>query len=423
MGAIPPRSQVIHSPPHSLQTVQLVQDESGHWQLWRQGQAFEIRGAGGYEHLEQLRAHGGNAVRTWDIKQLEGTMDGETLMDRASRLGLAVMVGIWVDQPRRGADYGDQEFLHEQRERVRWSVRQYRDHPALLLWGLGNEVEEPGNDPRVWREMEILAQIVKEEDPDHLVCTVVAGVGDNKIARMMEHYTSLDILGINSYAGAETVPAAVVEQGWTGPYLLTEFGPTGHWEVKSTDWGAPLEPSPLTKAESYGASHRAQYASPSGQCIGTFCFLWGHKQETTSTWFGMFLSTGEKTPSVDAMSRIWTGREPAERAPCVYDLQSDLAAATAAPATIWTVTAETINPDETGLEFEWQVVAETNDRGSGGDFETTPPTIDGCVLQNRGHEARIRTPWTPGAYRVFVWVRNGRGGGASSNFPFRVESA
>ncbi|MCC5024095.1 MAG: hypothetical protein J6386_15485 [Candidatus Synoicihabitans palmerolidicus] len=37
------------------------------------------------------------------------------------------------------------------------TVRRYRDHPAVLMWGLGNEMEGDGTDPRVWRELETLA--------------------------------------------------------------------------------------------------------------------------------------------------------------------------------------------------------------------------------------------------------------------------
>ncbi len=399
----------------------LRQRPDNRWEILRHGEPFEVHGAGGYQHLRLFRDLGGNTLRTWGIEQLETEVNGESLLDKAHRLGLVVVVGIWLKHPRHGADYGDESFLLEQRNRVRASVKKYRDHPAVLMWGLGNEMEEDGDDPRVWRELEILAQMVKQEDALHPICTVVAGTSDNKVAKMMAHYTSLDILGVNIYGGAETVDGELAAQGWNRPYLLTEFGVRGHWEIPTTSWGAPIEPSPATKAASYASAHDRQFSHGRGLCLGTFCFIWGHKQETTDTWFGMFLASGEKTPVVDAMSRIWTGQEPADPAPVLHELQADFRESHVPAGSEHEVHAELEFDDLTTLSFEWQVVAETHDRRSGGDAEEAPPVIPDCVLQNRGSRARIRIPDTPGPYRVFLYVRDGKGGGAAGNFPFYAE--
>ncbi len=401
--------------------VAIKRDTKGRWRVYRNGIPFEIRGAGGHEHLELLRDSGGNTVRTWGIEQLEGRENGQSLLDIAHDLGLAVIAGIWLEHPRHGHDYGDPDFLQFQREHVRTVVQKYRDHPALLMWGLGNEMEGTGDDPRIWQELEVLAQIVKTEDSAHPICTALAGTDNNKVARMQEHYHSLDILGINCYGGAPGIAARLRAQGWNRPYMLTEFGPVGHWEIASTEWDAPLEPTSIEKADTYAASHRAQLEHGRGLCLGSFCFLWGHKQETTATWFGMFLPTGEKTPAVDQMIRLWTGREPANRAPLIYALHSELDSAVVSAGTEWTVSADAIDPDGEKLHYEWQVIAETTDRKSGGDFEMAPPTIPDCVVFDDGRTARIRVPHQPGAYRVFLFVRDGKGGGAAGNFPFMVE--
>lgn len=401
--------------------VALVEIGSGEWQLQRNGEPYAIHGAGGSDHLEALKRSGGNTVRTWGVDQLENSPGGNTLLNKCSDLGLSVMLGLWVVHPRHGADYGDPLFIQRQRDRIRASVRAYRDHPALLLWGLGNEMEEDGEDPRIWQELEILAQIVKEADPHHPVCTVIAGTDNDKIRRMMEHYTSLDLLGVNIYGGAEQVDQRLADQGWTRPYLLTEFGSVGHWEVEMTSWGAPIEPTSADKASTYAEAHRSQFERGRGLCLGTFCFIWGHKQETTGTWFGMFLKTGEKTPMVDVMQRIWTGKEPECRSPIVTGLHSSLRQKVAPPKSIHTVEVAYTNPDEGPLDFEWLVIAETRDRRSGGDAEETPPTIPGCVLESQRDRVCIQLPETPGPYRVFLYLRDKNGGGSADNFPFYVE--
>ncbi len=269
--------------------VTLALNEDGAWRLLRNGHPYTIKGVGGYTHLELLRELGGNTIRTWSIDQLEASADGRPVLDECDRLGLTAMVGIWVNQPRHGYDYSDQTMLQAQRDRVRASVRRYRNHPALLIWGLGNEMEGDGQDPLVWRELEVLTQIIKAEDPHHPICSVLAGTGHQKIRAMQRHFTSLDLLGINSYADAENVDQELARQGWNRPFLLTEFGPRGHWEVPATSWQAPLEPTPVEKIATYSRSYDAVMHQGRGLCLGAFAFQWGQKQETTATWFGMFL--------------------------------------------------------------------------------------------------------------------------------------
>lgn len=176
------------------------------------------------------------------MEQLDRHVDGRTLLDRCQDLGITVMAGIWVQHERHGFDYSDPLQVRRQREEVRAAVRKFKNHPAILIWGLGNEMEGPsadGRDPRIWRELEELARIVKEEDPDHPVCTVIAGAAAGKVKAMMRDYPSIDILGVNAYAGAAGVGTALAEAGWNKPFILAEYGPVGHWEVRQTPWGAP----------------------------------------------------------------------------------------------------------------------------------------------------------------------------------------
>ncbi|MEY5015866.1 MAG: hypothetical protein RIS92_2224, partial [Verrucomicrobiota bacterium] len=144
----------------------------GTWKLLKDGKPFVIRGAGGTVHLDLLKAHGGNALRTWGIEDWEKVVDGKRVIDRCAELGIGLVAGIHIAHERHGFDYRDSAQTAKQREMVRGIIRKYKDHPAILLWGLGNEMEGPetdGNVPHVWKEMNILAGIVKEEDPHHPV--------------------------------------------------------------------------------------------------------------------------------------------------------------------------------------------------------------------------------------------------------------
>ena len=68
--------------------------------------------------------------------------------------------------------------MTRQYESVKRAVMQYKDHPAVLLWGLGNEMEDPeGKNLGVWKAINELAVMVKGLDPDHPTMTVIAELG------------------------------------------------------------------------------------------------------------------------------------------------------------------------------------------------------------------------------------------------------
>lgn len=405
-----------------LSRVIIQEDTPGHFTLLRDGKPFVIRGAGGTSHLKDLVKYGGNSIRTWGIDSLDEKIDGKPLLDYCQELGIAVTAGIWVGHARHGFDYGNEAQLTKQRDMVRAAVRKYKDHPALLMWGLGNEMEGPesdGKDTRIWKELNVLAAIVKEEDPAHPVMTVIAGAATSKVKGILENYPNIDILGVNAYSGASGAVRAAKQAGWKKPFVLTEFGPQGHWEVSKTPWGAPIEPSSRDKAASYYAT-MSLLAENSDICFGSYVFLWGQKQEVTSTWYGMFLASGEKLPTVDAACYVWSGKWPSNRSPKIARFETPLKEATVAPGASIAASVEVTDPEGDPLKFEWSVREESTDRKSGGDAESEPPSVPGSIVSPDGPRVTVKTPAKPGSYRLFVIVRDGKGGASADNIPFRV---
>lgn len=401
-----------------------VVEENGSFHLTRDGRPYEIRGVGGHTRLELARELGATTIRTWGIEQLGERVNGKTLLDRCHELDLTIMAGIWVQHERHGFNYSDPAQVRRQRDEVRAAVRRYRDHPAILLWGLGNEMEGPtsdGRDPRIWQELNELAKIVREEDPNRPIVTTIAGAATGKVRSLAQNYPDLDILGVNAYGGAADVGRALKEAGWRKPFILAEFGPVGHWEVASTSWGAPIEPSSRAKAANYYSTHTRVMEEGEGRCLGTFAFVWGQKQETTATWYGMFLETGEKLPSVDAMSFAWTGRWPANRSPIIEALEADFKEKEINRGATVTVTVRARDRENDPLTYEWLVVEESTDRQVGGDREAAPPVVRDAILSADGPTMTMRAPSRRGAYRVFCIVRDGQGGASADNFPFFVK--
>ena len=404
--------------------VELRQSPDRGWELLRNGEPYRILGVGGPGPLALAKELGANSVRFWGIQQLEETnASGKTNLEQIEELGLTFCAGIWVEHERHGFSYLDPEMVQKQRQKVRDAVRRYKDHPNLLVWGLGNEMEIfPGlpEAARVWKEVEELAKIVKEEDPDHPVMTVIAGADERKVREIMEHYPSIDILGINAYSGAAGTGLKLEGLGWKKPYAITEFGPPGHWEVAKTAWGAPLEPTANEKAAQYFATLQSAMEDKEGLCLGSYAFLWGQKQETTPTWYGMLLPTGEKLPSVDAAVRQWTGEWPSNRSPKIESLRFKSGADRAKAGTRLEAVAAVSDRDDEALTYEWTVMAESKDIKHGGDAESVPPTFPEALEAGAGPECTVTLP-AAGAYRLFLVVRDGRGGASTANLPFLSE--
>ena len=411
--------------------VEIVSETNGTFTLLRNGEPYQVKGAGtgsgealAGASLEALAASGGNSIRTWGIEQLGHIVGGKPLLDRAHELGLSVAAGFWVGHVRHGFDYSDPEVIERQRDQLREAVLKYRDHPALLVWLLGNEMEafEPNVESEIiWRELNHLAGIIKELDPHHPVATAVAGVTPEKVAGILEHYPNLDILGINAYGSAPLVGQGLPDMGWTGPYMLTEFGVAGTWEVQPTSWDAPVEPDPSTKAAESYTTYTMDRDDNVGRSLGSYVFFWGNKQEATATWYGMFLETGEKLPRVDAMAYAWTGEWPDNRAPKLESLETPVAFEKVAPGSSSYAEADIVDREGDELSYVWDVRAESTDRRVGGDAEAAPPSF-ADVIENGQGTSRItfKAPDRPGGYRVFVTPYDGHGGAVVHNVPFYV---
>ncbi len=395
--------------------VRVVDDEHG-WGLLLNGKPYFINGAGGQQHLQELVEAGGNSIRTW------GANHAGEILDRAHVLGLTVTVGIWLGHERHQFDYGDADAVSRQLEEARRFVELYKDHPALLMWGLGNEAEGDGNNPLVWKAINDLARMTKEVDPHHPTMTVIAEIGGEKIENLRRYCPDIDVLGINSYGGMPSLGARVLEAGLDRPYIITEFGPLGQWEVGKTPWGVPIEQNSTQKAGFCAEGYNYSIVGQPGRCLGGYVFNWGTKQEVTPTWYSLFLDDGSSTEMVDVMTRFWTGAWPANRTPSIKNMEVpsvDLNHLKAGSQCRARVDAEDPEGDE--LDLHWVVQSESADRKSGGDFEQTPPTHPQAILSENGREVVFRAPTQPGGYRLFVYIRDGHGHVATANLPFFVE--
>jgi len=157
---------LVGNPALASSTVSIVHQGDG-YSLLRDGQPYFVKGAVGAVHLEELAAAGGNSVRA-----------GVTALDRAQALGLSVLVDLPFGKQRWGFNYADPTAVNRQREELRDIVEQHKNHPAILAWALGNELEiRTSAEQRavLWREIDAVARMIHGIDPHHPVITVVGG--------------------------------------------------------------------------------------------------------------------------------------------------------------------------------------------------------------------------------------------------------
>jgi hypothetical protein len=389
--------------------------------MTRDGAPYYVKGIAGDANLDLAQRSGANSIRTFNS-------DGaQALLDTAASNCMTVLLGIGLSNTP--GDYTNATFLAAKRAEVTNLLATVKNHPALLMWGIGNEIQlAAGNDNQTSVGfIQELAQTIHQQDPNHPVITAIAGANTTFINHIVQWAPALDAIGINTYAGVVTVTADVGRSMYTGAFFVTEWGPTGWWEAPMTSWGRPIEQTSGEKGRIYQTRYATFAHTP--RVLGDYVFLWGQKIENTPTWFGMFLETntdigtaGESLPTVDTMAFEWSGANPSNRAPDVTALTLNgrtasqnvaLTAGQTVPAV-----ATVSEPDGDTMSFVWEILEDpstaTTNMG-----ETRKPRV-GNPQMGTAPMLNVTAPTTAGQYRLFVYVLDGKGHAGTANIPFRV---
>jgi hypothetical protein len=264
--------------------VEVVKTDSD-YQLLRGGEPYVIRGAGmGIDDIERFAGHGGNSIRTWSTAN--EYQDTQALLDTAHAHGITVALGLSMTAERHGFDYDDADAVARQLETVRNEVLKYKDHPALLFWLVGNELNKSYTNPSVWDAVDDVAEMIHELDPNHPVTTPLAGFKPHVIEEIRARAPAIDFISLQMYGSLFGLPDMIAETGFDEPFMVTEWGTIGYWEMEKTTWGTPVELTSSEKADVFLRARNDVLARFDGQLIGSYAFLWGQKQERTPTWFG-----------------------------------------------------------------------------------------------------------------------------------------
>ncbi len=390
--------------------VKVVQTADGGYQLMRNGQPYYVKGVGGEVHLDYAVQIGANSLRTWGIEH------AEEVLNEAQEKGMTVMLGFWLQHERHGFDYDNEEKVKRQFLHFKNMVDQYKDHPALLCWGIGNELDLQYTNPKCWDAVQDIAAYIHQVDPNHPTTTVTAGLDSLELQEIIKRVPDLDIYCINTYGDIKHAVNKVETYGWDGPYMITEWGPNGYWEVGKTQWDVSIEQNSTEKKEVYLDRYQ-NHIDGKKKSLGSYAFLWGAKQEYTETWFGLFSKNDNPTEPIDALEYVFNQGKIAKPTPTIREMKLDekskndniyLVSEQMYTAHIDAQIAEDIKtskPDtESQLEYTWKILYESTDKRSGGDKEEEASRANVRIKNKKSNQIQFRAPVKKGAYRLFVTV-------------------
>ena len=410
-------------------TVVEIAKSFGTYQFRINGEPFDIKGVGLSNECsglyKQLKKVGGNAIRTWRLDQ------AQTSLDSAAKYGFMVALGIDTGRDLFGFDYDDGIAVQKQYERIEKAVDLYKDHPNLLCWIVGEELNITSAENNTTKTnkstyfaLNDIIDMIKSKDPDHPVSTSLYGINKNQIEELYAICPNLDFVSIqifaqvdNTYQLTKSIPNGL-------PFMLSEFGPPSHLDAKLTTWGREIELLSGPKAVQFRESLEELKTKQSGQNLGIFYYYWGQRQERTPTWYSMFSSSCEKTELVDIIQHLWTGSYPENRVPHLNRLtingERALDNIQLNIGNEYLAEVFCTDPEQDELIYKWHILAEVEEPSIGGAFEEKPGNMRFRIFNTQRNIMQFKPPEIAGEFRLYVYVYDGQGNVAYGNIPFLV---
>lgn len=395
-----------------------VVGSQGDWQLTVNGSPFQIKGltygppaADAETYLPDLQSMGVNTIRTW------GT-DASTqpLLDRAAAHNIKVINGFWLNQ---GADYvNDTTYKTDTLNTIKQWVTTYKNDPAVLMWDVGNEVilttQDHFSGDQIEQERIAYAEYVEEVvravhaiDPNHPVTSTDAWVGAWPYYK--QYTPDLDLLAVNAYGAIGGVKQAWHDGGYTKPYIVTEGGPAGEWEVPNDVNGEPTEPGKMAKADGYTAAWNDIAGDP-GVALGATLFNYGIENDFGGVWLNL---TPEhwRTPSYYEVKKSYSGQDSVNTPPVISSMLVSSQTAVSAGGQ-FTVEVSATDPNGDALRYNLMLNSKYVDGNTGFTYANFTQTGPGTFS--------VTAPQQLGVFEAYVYVFDGQGNVGIETRSFRV---
>ncbi|MFI1098058.1 discoidin domain-containing protein [Streptomyces sp. NPDC020917] len=390
----------------------------GNWQLTVDGKPYQVKGmtwgpatSTADAHMRDLKSMGVNTLRTWGTDA-----SSKPLLDAAAAYGLKVINGFWLNQ---GADYvNDTAYKTNTLNDIKNWVTTYKDHPGVLMWDVGNEVILTTQDhyagDQIEQErvayakfVEQVVQAIHAIDPDHPVTSTDAWTGAWPYYK--QYTPSLDLYAVNSYGAVCNVRQDWVVGGYTKPYIVTESGEAGEWEVPDDANGVPTEPTDVQKRDGYLSAWNC-VSGHTGVALGATLFHYGNENDFGGVWFNV-RPAGWNRLAYYAVARDYGGSPQANTPPVIGSMTLDDTAAVPAGGT-FTVTAPASDPDGDLVRYNLMYSSKYVDGQTGLRQVEFTQTGDGRFT--------VTAPHTLGVWKVYVYAYDGHGNVGIETRSFRV---
>ncbi|MEM9752476.1 MAG: glycoside hydrolase family 2 TIM barrel-domain containing protein [Planctomycetota bacterium] len=388
---------------------------------------FRIQGVCGTEDLDRLQRFGVNTVRGYTIPS-GPAMRAE--LDKVHRRGMKMIISEWM--PHHGENKGDQggtwNFDYDERgdamvEKFVEKIEAVGDHPAILMWGLGNEVP---CEPAYLRVVNRMSEAIHKRFPNHITSLTMINAKPEAIAAVKRYAPDLDVLGIQSYSpGAVRNAIKNTEQHWGRPFYFSEFNGKGPWNFAKTDWGEALDEPVPQKVRDLKSCYQAIDASP--LALGSTVFVWGHFRVGRPTYFSLLLAKHPDgvpegqgvesllvTPQAEVLAEHFTGRRiRGNRAPVLTRVEFPRGERSASVRPAEGVRVRLAASDRDGDRVAlvaW--VLDSKPR--------KPVAVAGPYESGSSGLVRFDAPDEPGEYLVMAYALDGNGGASASTLPLQV---
>jgi exo-beta-1,3-glucanase (GH17 family) len=397
-----------------------VTGSQGNWQLSVNGAAYTVKGltygppqaaADGY--MRDLKGMGVNTIRTWGVDDA----NTPTLLDRAAQQGLKVIVGHWLNQ---GADYvNDTAYKNATKAEIVARVNALKNKQGVLIWDVGNEViltmQDHGLSAAEVEARRIayakfvneVAEAIHAADPNHPVTSTDAYTGAWPYYK--QYAPALDLLAVNSYGAIGTVKQAWITGGYAKPYIVTEAGPDGEWEVPNDVNGVPSEPTDLQKRAQYTASWNA-IKGHAGVALGATEFHYGLENDFGGVWLNTFTG-GWRRLGYYALQQAYTGQPAANTPPEISAMTVGTQTAVPAGGT-FTVSATASDPNGDPVRYNLMYSNKHITGATGFSHVRFKQTGPG--------QFTATAPETTGVWKVYVYAFDGHGNVGIEQRSFKV---
>jgi hypothetical protein len=414
-------------------TVFINRSEKG-YTLVRNGKPFYINGSAGNCFFHELHETGGNTVRLYDTLNLQNKLDD------ALKNNLSVIVDIPI--PAYDIyNYSNNEEIKDLKQNVKKLVVKYKNHPALLIWNLGNEINYPevnwkdiikGNESkkRFIQNYNELINIIKSGDINHPVSTSKWNIRLTNYISFKIFSPDIDLVSYNIFGDTKNINNNLKKYDFyfgSSPFYISEISSDGWWtgESRFTSWWSPIEQSSSKKAEQI--HDRYYYIARNDNCLGSCVFYWGNKYECTHTWYSLFKENC-KSEIVLEIENLWkkTNKKP-ELIGLEYMLIEGMGAydnLIFEPGVLKNTELVLNVKMSDSIKINWEVYHDVWFQGWNEEKynkkQLNMPSPINCLVSSQNNTAKFKTPSEEGPYRIFAYVYNNKGYFATVNTPFYV---